>query len=281
MTFHHSMQTLIQKRFSCRTYQPRPLEEAHKEQLTYFMQQQASGPSGHVYRFMLVNSGEAAKEGVKLGTYGIIRGASDFIIGVLDAGSPSLEEYGYAFEKVILYATSLGLGTCWLGGTFSRSSFAQQASLGTGESIPIVSPVGYKKEKPSLVESAMRIAARSNQRKEWNELFFDTSFAHSLPETAAGDYQKPLEMVRRGPSASNKQPWRIVRAADAYHFYLQHAPGYAKAPAIDIQRIDMGIAMCHFELTARELQLEGRWSKEKPADIHPPKDCEYIVTWKA
>ena len=32
----------------------------------------------------------------------------------------------------------------------------------------------------------------------------------------------------------------------------------------DLQRVDMGIAMCHFELAARERGLAGRWVVEQP-----------------
>ena len=69
--------------------------------------------------------------------------------------------------------------------------------------------------------------------------------------------------VRQGPSASNKQPWRILKSADRFHLYLQRTRGYRNvftrmAQVDDMQRIDMGIAMCHFELTARELGLSGK-----------------------
>ena len=35
-----------------------------------------------------------------------------------------------------------------------------------------------------------------------------------------------------------------------------------KYPNIKIQRLDMGIAMCHFELTANEQGLNGSWNKD-------------------
>ena len=30
----------------------------------------------------------------------------------------------------------------------------------------------------------------------------------------------------------------------------------------DLQRVDIGVAMCHFELTAREQGLAGEWVKD-------------------
>jgi hypothetical protein len=47
----------------------------------------------------------------------------------------------------------------------------------------------------------------------------------------------------------------------------------------DIQRIDMGIAMCHFELTASEAGLRGKWAVDPPAVAPPDQATEYIVSW--
>lgn len=58
---------------------------------------------------------EISANGEKLGTYGVIKGAQDFIAASVGKGELSLEALGYTFEELILYVTSLGLGTCWLG----------------------------------------------------------------------------------------------------------------------------------------------------------------------
>ena len=111
-------------------------------------------------------------------------------------------------------------------------------------------------------------------------MFFDGELGVPLDKQAAGDYAIPLEMVRQGPSATNKQPWRVVRQNGAFHFFLQRAAGYTRmTSAADLQRIDMGIAMCHFELAARELSLDGNWTAIKPWPSPLPKRCEYVVSW--
>ena len=92
-------------------------------------------------------------------------------------------------------------------------------------------------------------------------------------------------MVRLGPSASNKQPWRILRIGRSWHFYLQRTPNYREGflyrmfTQADLQRIDMGIAMCHFELTARELGLPGMWVNTNPGIDKLDDLTEYIVSW--
>ncbi len=101
---------------------------------------------------------------------------------------------------------------------------------------------------------------------------------------AATRYADPLEILRLGPSASNRQPWRVVKESgmDIFHFYLGRSRGYDRLiKAVDLQRIDMGIAMSHFELTARELGLCGRWEK-MPSSLSPlPERTEYVRSWIA
>ena len=42
------------------------------------------------------------------------------------------EAYGYSFEKLVLYAWSLGIGTTWIGGTMKRELFEKAAGLADG-----------------------------------------------------------------------------------------------------------------------------------------------------
>jgi len=92
-------------------------------------------------------------------------------------------------------------------------------------------------------------------------------------------------MVRLAPSASNKQPWRILRQGNAWHLYLRRTPGYGGGlvslflARADLQRVDMGIAICHFELTAGEIGLKGAWEVKEPAIARPDNLTEYIVSW--
>ena len=50
---------------------------------------------------------------------------------------------------------------------------------------------------------------------------------------------------------------------------------------VDLQRMDMGIAMCHFELTAREAGLKGEWVVKEPEIEKPDGLTEYTVSWKS
>ena len=86
-------------------------------------------------------------------------------------------------------------------------------------------------------------------------------------------------MVRLGPSASNKQPWRVVRTNTACHFYEYKEPGYSDRLPYDIQRIDMGIAACHFHLAAKEQSLIGHFDIDRKPDLTCPENIEYVFSW--
>jgi hypothetical protein len=46
---------------------------------------------------------------------------------------------------------------------------------------------------------------------------------------------------------------------------------------IRLQEVDMGIALCHFELAAQELEIRGSWKVAKPA--FDAGTLEYVVSW--
>ena len=276
-----SIVELIRKRISCRTYEVKIVEEEKVKQLSDFLSTNTRCPFGSTLRFQLLNLTEMERKEMKtLGTYGVIKGARLFIVGTVTRGDKAMEDYGYCMEKNILIATHLGLGTCWLGGTFNRSGFARRMNMSENELLPAVSPIGYVKGKRSMTDNLFRFMASSSKRKPWNELFYDGSFKIPLGEEHAEKYAVPLESVRLGPSASNRQPWRVCKEKDknVFHFYLERTKGYKKFfEDIQLQNIDMGIAMCHFELSAKEIGLEGNWNEHKP-DIQVDQ-MEYIVSW--
>ena len=276
-----SMIEAINNRVSVRTYTDQPIEAEKKQRIIDLLHSGHKGPFGHGVRFDLVDFSEMERSEIKtLGTYGFIRGARSFIVGAIKEDVGAMEDLGYCFERVILVATSLGLGTCWLGGTFKRANFAKRINVSDDEVVPAISPIGYAREKRTARERVLRRFAGSDQRKPWEQLFFDGDIHTPLARDSAGKYALVLDCVRLGPSASNNQPWRIVKQKDraALHFYLKRTRGYDKLlRGLDLQRVDMGIAMCHFELAARETGLTGKWAVAKP-DLDEG-NAGYILSW--
>lgn len=271
----------IRRRMSVRSYDGAPITQQDDAAITAFMTQpdNLTGPFGGKLRLQHVRvTKDVSDKGIKLGTYGVIRNPKGYLIGVVtDKNKQTMLDFGFAFERLVLFLTARGIGTCWMGGSFNRNSFGQEIELGEGDFIPCVTPIGYPKEKQGWLNSAMRYMAKSDQRKDWESLFFHGRFGLPLSREQAGPFELPLEMVRLGPSASNKQPWRLVVSEDrrAVHFYLAHTPRYSDY----MQRVDMGIAMCHFELTARETGVPGGWMVDTAPPETPDSAIEYIVSW--
>ncbi|MEI7884998.1 MAG: nitroreductase family protein [Clostridia bacterium] len=273
------IEEIVKKRISVRTYNVTEITTELKNQINAYISQ-LSSPFSTKVKFKLLES-KTALNSAKLGTYGVIKGATDYIGATVKAEEFALEALGYEFEKLILYAASLGLGTCWLGGTFKRGEFAKAMRVKEDELFPAISPFGYAAEKRSMTDSLVRFLAKGDTRKSWSELFFQEDFSTPLTKVEAGEYAIPLEMLRLAPSASNKQPWRIVKNKQMYHFFECKSPGYSTSFGYDIQRIDMGIAACHFHLAALEYNLHGEFKQVSTQQITVPKDTLYAFSWVA
>lgn len=276
---------IIRSRFSCREYAPLSIEEEELYELQNYIRSLDAGPFGTPARFKIVRTKDDDRSPRKLGTYGFIKDAPSFILGAVPSSEKCLEDFGFLMEEIILYATDIGLGTCWLGGTFNKSSFAKRISITEGEHMPAVAALGHIKDMGAARNSNMRRRNKSATRLKWEELFSDRKFGHPLSSDNAGGYSDPLEMLRLAPSASNKQPWRVVKDGNLFHLYLKRTKGYRESLAFkilriaDMQRIDMGIAICHFELTAAELGLKGKWIIKDPGLEIPDTATEYIASW--
>lgn len=266
----------IGRRKSTRTFLDKELKEEDLEFLKEFIEN-LSNPFGANNRYCLIDKRGNETSG-KLGTYGIIKNPQVFIGGITRLGDKSLEALGYELETLVLELEERGIGTCWLGGTFNRGSFAEAAELSGDELLPIIIPAGYIDGNKSFTDKVMRKVSKGDQRKDWNELFFEEDFGRPLSRPAAGAYEEVLLAVRLAPSASNRQPWRIVRRGDHFHFYEYRTPGYSTAFSYDIQSIDMGIAACHFIKAAEELGLSGRLVIEDPS-ISLPTDTSYSFSY--
>ena len=285
--FDQPVTELIKQRTSWRSYEARPLEETVRHQLQAFVQQHGEGPLGGRLRFVLVAAAAGQEDELRgLGTYGFIRNPAGFVVGAMEDTPGGLEDFGYVMERFILRATDLGLGTCWLGGSFTRSSFADRVEAREHELVPAVFSVGHPGRKRGALDRVVRWGAGSHRRRPWSQLFFDGSLSTPLSEEQAGPSAEALEMLRLAPSASNRQPWRVVkqRGEQTFHFLLERNPGYNRnlrmLKLADLPRVDLGIAMCHFELTAREAGLDGAWQVD-PEALSPdlPPGTEYVATW--
>jgi nitroreductase len=276
---------VMRRRYSCRSYLPKPLDDRTRAALVRRLDALGPGPFGVPVRFLLKASTPGDEQALKgLGTYGNVRNPQAFIIGAVGPGPGNLEDFGYFMEKAILEAVDLGLAACWLGGGFRRSRFSERIGAAGGETVPAVVAVGYPADSADPGGWIGRASGRT-ARLAPEKLFFSKDLGRPLGPGDAGPLGPALEAVRWAPSASNKQPWRIVQGDRRWHFYLRRTKGYhgglrvALLGMADLQRVDLGIAMTHFELAARELGAAGAWEIADPGLALPDDLTAYTATW--
>ncbi len=245
-----------------------------------------AGPLGNPIRYLFTAASPNDSQALRgLGTYGFIKDPPAFILAAIRDRPGALEDFGYLMELLVLKAADLEIGSCWLGGTFTKSHFARLMELESDETIPAVISIGYPHYQQAFLDRVSRVYAGSDRRLPWESLFFQDFWDVPLTKESAGDYLEALILLRLAPSASNKQPWRILMSDSGWHFYLRRTPNYPSPlfdfllGLADLQRIDMGIAMAHFELGAKESGHHGSWHVSDPLLTQPDQHLEYTVSW--
>ena len=85
-------------------------------------------------------------------------------------------------------------------------------------------------------------------------------------------------MLRLAPSATNAQPWRVIKKGEVYHFYETHNAN-AKLEEKLIKKVDVGIGLSHFHQTTLENGLSGKFEKLSQDNIDVPENTNYIISW--
>ena len=276
LTFRASVCDLIRARQSARTHTGEAIAPVVLDELTEACARLDRGLTGEAARFTIIEKPFVKGAKVRLGNYGLQKNPRYFFAGAVKKSETARQTYGYLMEQLVLKATELGLGTCWLG--FFDRKFFEDFQVGPDELFPAACTVGHAADR-RLFEKISRAAIRADQRKNPEALFFENEFSVPLSLSVQDPYREALEMVRLAPSSGNSQPWRVVRdkSGPVYHFYMNKAKAlYYKS---GLHHIDLGIAMCHFELAAKELGLSGTWRYQEPGLENLPPDTVYTMSW--
>lgn len=219
--------TAIDQRHSCRSYGDRPIEGEVLEQLLDGIRM-ANEESG---LHMQLVTGEPKVFANFRKNYGLFRNVRNYIAMVGSRNPGSGKTVGYYGEDIVLLATRLGLGTCWVGATFERS--VCRCVVEADERLYCVIAVGYEAKRKTL---AARIASAAMNRK-----------GKRLEDLCRTDRDMPdwfrngVEAARKAPSAVNRQPVTFILDGNMVRVEVQDGP-YAD--------IELGIAKKHFELGA-------------------------------
>lgn len=268
---------VIRSRSSIRTFSPEPVPEKTLLELRKILSEEDRGPFGNRCRFELIDSSlHPSVDLSSLSYYGVIKNPYGYFMGAVPKADRCLVDYGYLFQRILLEATRLLLGTCWLGGTFRLKKVASLFPLQPGEIIPAISPFGIPAEKRTIIDGFLRWSASSKLRKPYGQLFYDAS-GNSQKEGDSPLFQNALEAVRLAPSAMNRQPWRLVIEGNTVHFFLDTKED-RKSP-VRLAELDLGIALYHFEVVCRDEGKEGNWKFDPPSSPYGHSEWEYIASW--
>ena len=162
---------------------------------------------------------------------------------------------GYLLEQIVLYMTTKGLGTCYLG---------MKRLKGIGELEPVIA-VAFGKPKKEFFEEV-----HNTHRKPVQELIcYKTAVTEDVKEIAKAG--------RLAPSSLNSQPWRFLVYDNRIHLFCRKeklAPEVMKK----MHGIDMGIALAHLTVAAEEFWYSPQVTKLPNISEQKFKQHEYIIT---
>ena len=169
---------------------------------------------------------------------------------------------GFRMEQMIIYATQNGLGTCWIGGMFNEKRISDSLSLDKSERIIALTPIGYPDTSiiGRTAHGIIELGAMSlGRRKALPEIVFGSSWETPL-ESDDSELLEALECARLAPSWANTQPWRFLASKDEVIAVADTRGKYGNVnQGKHYYRLDVGIAMAHFFLSAREMGWGGGW----------------------
>jgi nitroreductase len=220
----------------------------------------------------------------RLGTQGGVRGAfltvPHYILAVSQERSGYMENLGFCMERLILAATCLELGTCWIGALTIGQNLSEFApDLAPDERIVALTPLGYAdtSQRANLARRLRRWGTdRLGERRPLTETVSQDIW--SVPWAGEDEaLHRILELTRVAPSWSNEQPWHFVVDEQQVLITVNHTSqeGDVRA-AKPYCRLDGGIAMCHFDLAAQAAGWKGRWRVPEAAESKMLRD-RYVI----
>jgi nitroreductase len=250
----------IAVRTSQRRYAPTPLADDVVARLRVFCAADRASPGA---RLAVIDGGADRLFTGILGSYGAVAGAP---LAAAFVGWEGHEgEVGYLGEAFVLEATALGLGTCWIAGTFDKELADDLVALEPGERVMAVTPLGAPLERRPRGERLMRRVMKASDRLPLETI------APGLDGSAGGGPTRggaawpawartAVAAARLAPSGVNRQPWRF-RYDESGLVLTRAAKLYWTAP------LDFGIARLHAELGAAHEGVRGVWQALAEPDV--------------
>lgn len=145
-----TLREIFEKRRSIRKYNEGTIGENQLQMLKEAAQIAPSASNRQPYQFIIVQDEELKKKVGKLASYQkFISKAAVIIVGI---GDPEQEKWykvdiAIAMQHIVLQATELGLGTCWIG-SFDEEKIKDLLKIPSELNIVAMLPVGIAAQNP-------------------------------------------------------------------------------------------------------------------------------------
>ncbi len=234
-----TLQEAIQFRHSVRQYKDIAIEAEKIAQLRALIDKLNSEAGLHIQ--LVTNEPNAFSQG--MAKYGKFSGISNYIAMVCKKGEDTT--LGYYGEQVVLLAQTLGLNTCWVGLTFSKQPDSYEVR--DGEHLVCLVPVGYGATQGVQHPQKKTVDDVAEVKDEKGKVKGESNFPVW--------FVRGVEAALLAPTAVNQQLFRFVlhdgnKVEAKKAFSLTNGMGYAP--------VDLGIAMCHFEIGAGKENFEWK-----------------------
>ncbi len=279
------IRSAIRERISIRRYDKRDVADDLLQSIVSAGTSSLSLDATIPVRFHLARDAEQVAKRMPFFTGGkwVFSTAPHFILAISEERPHFLPNLGFRMEQMILYATHMGLGTCWIGGMFSEKNLQAWLGLEKHERVVAITPIGYPDDssrshiQSTIVES---FAMMRGKRKPLDQIVFGPLWDTRLI-TEDATLLEVLECTRLAPSSVNSQPWRFL-VSDKDIVIVAEPPRYSGITGMGtpLFRIDMGIAMAHLNLAANAVGWQGKLdvnsfdSVKIAAERQVPGNCE-------
>ena len=239
---------MITKRKSIRKYDLAPLEEGTILEIKAFIKELEP-----LYKDIKTEISIVSNEGVNV--YLPVK-SPHYLVMTSENKEGYLTNVGYMLQQMDLFLSSRGIGSCYVGMAQPTKEVKKTFTL----EYVIVLAFG----KP--LESLHRASVSEFKRKPLGEI------------TNIIGMGELLEPVRLAPSATNSQPWYFSVDKNKINIYCFKA-NFIKAIAYGkMNKIDMGIALCHLSLAAANSGKNLEFVTSNTAQEQCPKGYYYINT---
>lgn len=206
----------LRLRHSVRTFSPEPLDKHVINSLKAAITDVNTHEFG--MRFQLVTDSADAFGSFKA-SYGMFKNVRNYIAGVVDTSYANYTvRAGFFGMRLLMHAFNLGLGTCFVSGSFARQKV--ESLVRPGEKLLFLIAIGKESEafRPTLMATIARKI--SHRRPGLTPMdFLDTTLSWDKICAAFPKLLIGLEAVSFAPSAMNKQPVGILikKASNSYN----------------------------------------------------------------